>query len=159
MGSDRNRCAARVLRERVNVTIGGGRENTADGFGVELGGQCIARFTGGPVEPDHGQDGTDDGDDGDDRGAGEDDAQDAGASAQYRRVLSLGRRGGFGGLLVFFDQACHPFGMAELLVAAFLLALQFLVFREPGSRQVVAGGLLSKAVVVSGFGGKRFGLG
>jgi hypothetical protein len=29
------------------------------GFGVQLGGKCVARFTGGSVEHDHGHDGTD----------------------------------------------------------------------------------------------------
>ena len=75
----------------------------------------------------------------DDRGAGEHGAQDAGASAEVGGV-------GFGGSLAFLGEACHFFGVAEFLLAAFFFLLQLLVFGEPGSCQVVAGGLLGKAV-------------
>ena len=125
------------------------------GFGVELGGQRVARFPGGsansttaPRQPMTAMTATM--------------AVPARTARRMRERRAEVGGVGFGGCCSggrFLGQACHFFGVAQLLLAPFFFFCSFWFSASRDGCQVVAGGLPGEAVVVSGLGGQCFGVG
>ena len=97
-----------------------------------MGGQRIARFAGGLALCTIGLHESDHRYERDDGRAGEDGAQDAGASAEVGGV-------GLGGSLTFFCVAGLFFGVAQFGLALFFFGGRVLVFGVSAGGQIVAG--------------------